>query len=735
MVAFTVPLLLLAAADTCPSRCHVRGGEPVRIAVCFFGMMRGLANTLPSLRDNLIATASAAGATDLFVHTLTGRAQNSHSSEEGLRDERLVSVCAADVLALAPCRFAVQEQAVVDSDEQLSAKATATLKSSRLLYRSYYDVPTLLNVYRSRFSLNQAAKLVIAHQESQGFEYTHVVAVRPDTAVLSPLDWRPLPSGVTTLNFEHGGAAFVETHASGSTRQLLIGGVSDRFAYGDARSMLTAYMTQYPEQLQSLDGVQMTTSETLLCEHLVRHNVTVALTPLCVVRVRATGELATYQGSNDLVYPPRGRPTNCRGLRVEHSPEDEVNGCVGLSWPVAGLATRVKPASDEENGRDGLSWPAVGPTTRTGSSASGDWRLQADNLVAAWEARLPDSVSRLPGSLKPPSPDHPFVFFHLRKSGGTTMRQVLHTAAADLGVESYVACHDASCETYSPPLERDEARRYAVLGGHFHRGGVMRWLEQSGVGRRRPFGCLVMLRRTVDRVASCWNYRFVDEPRWKFHEMTPAPPVHLVEPRVLNESLPIKRSGHAEGCNNEVLRVLSPLALDEGALGHLTSADEWSRYALPALDDALSSLSQCAVVVLERCAETRMVLEHFMPWIAAHYDCSKHLNAGSQKRGELSEAATRVILAQNELDERIYAYGLKQLQMQLQFINASRPPQQLDAPRLQHLTSPAPGASLRPSTRCLSRDCIERAKAHDHTEATPSMTPTRDTNVRPGNSA
>ena len=111
----------------------------------------------------------------------------------------------------------------------------------------------------------------------------------------------------------------------------------------------------------------------------------------------------------------------------------------------------------------------------------------------------------------------------------------------------------------------------------------MRWLEQSGVGQRRPFGCLVMLRRTVDRVASCWNYRFVDEPRWRFHEMTPAPPVHLVEPRVLNESLPSKRSGHAEGCNNEALRVLSPLALDEDALGHLTSADEWSRYAVPVL--------------------------------------------------------------------------------------------------------------------------------------------------------
>ena len=126
----------------------------------------------------------------------------------------------------------------------------------------------------------------------------------------------------------------------------------------------------------------MSTSETLLCEHLVRHNVTVALTPLCVVRVRATGELATYQGHSDLVYPPRGRPTNCRGLRVEHSPEDEVNGCDGLSWPDAGLATRARPASDEGNGRDGLA--DASPTNRGPRL----WRLasQAEEVVAAREA-------------------------------------------------------------------------------------------------------------------------------------------------------------------------------------------------------------------------------------------------------------------------------------------------------------------------------------------------------------
>ena len=115
-------------------------------------------------------------------------------------------------------------------------------------------------------------------------------------------------------------------------------------------------------------------------------------------------------------------------------------------------------------------------------------------MVAAWEARLPASVRRLSDTLTTPRPDHPFAFFHLRKTGGTGLRHALHTASVSLGIPPYIACHGAvPCETYSPPLVRELALRYAVVGGHFDRGRVMRWLEQTDVGHRsRPFGCLVM---------------------------------------------------------------------------------------------------------------------------------------------------------------------------------------------------------------------------------------------------
>jgi len=189
-----------------------------------------------------------------------------------------------------------------------------------------------MNVYRSRYSINEVAKLVTAHQESRRFEYSHIVLARLDTAFLSPLEWRPQLVGVTIPNFEHGGASFNVVQPKGESVTLTIGGVNDRFAYGDGRSMLHAYMAQYEQQLSSVDGVRMTTSETLLCRQLVGHNVSVALTPICIVRVRATGELARYHGLTDLVYPPRGQPMNCEGLRLVSAPGDTQNACDGLTW-------------------------------------------------------------------------------------------------------------------------------------------------------------------------------------------------------------------------------------------------------------------------------------------------------------------------------------------------------------------------------------------------------------------
>merc|ERR1712087_572441 len=91
--------------------------------------------------------------------------------------------------------------------------------------------------------------------------------------------------------------------------QLHWGGVNDRFAYGDHASMLFAYMSQF-DSIYGTENLQLITSEELLCKHLTNHQVRVGVTPVCNVRVRASGIIEAI----DLRYPPSW-PEECCGLR------------------------------------------------------------------------------------------------------------------------------------------------------------------------------------------------------------------------------------------------------------------------------------------------------------------------------------------------------------------------------------------------------------------------------------
>ena len=138
----------------------------------------------------------------------------------------------------------------------------------------------------------------------------------------------------------------------------------------------------------------------------------------------------------------------------------------------------------------------------------------------------------MPGGLPPPTEQHPVVFFHLRKAGGSQLRYSLVQAGARLNVSTFFPCHGKiPCTMYSPYLvrrrdpgidERDAVRSvrygYAIFGGHFIWSSVQSWAYASSGAvprmvhsKRLPFTCLVQLLPTLDRVRSCWNYRFVHQ--------------------------------------------------------------------------------------------------------------------------------------------------------------------------------------------------------------------------------
>ena len=54
----------------------------------------------------------------------------------------------------------------------------------------------------------------------------------------------------------------------------------------------------------------------------------------------------------------------------------------------------------------------------------------------------------MPSVLPPPTEQHPLVFFHLRKAGGSQIRHILVQAGARLNVSTFFPCYsNIPCDT------------------------------------------------------------------------------------------------------------------------------------------------------------------------------------------------------------------------------------------------------------------------------------------------
>ena len=98
------------------------------------------------------------------------------------------------------------------------------------------------------------------------------------------------------------------------------------------------------------------------------------------------------------------------------------------------------------------------------------------SVTHKFEARAPDLAKALARrrDQAPPSNQRPLVFFHLRKSGGSQVRDALRDASRAHNLSSFIPCYNrVPCETYTPPRQMIYNRtaigspRYAVLAGHY----------------------------------------------------------------------------------------------------------------------------------------------------------------------------------------------------------------------------------------------------------------------------
>jgi hypothetical protein len=72
---------------------------------------------------------------------------------------------------------------------------------------------------------------------------------------------------------------------------------------------------------------------------------------------------------------------------------------------------------------------------------------------------------KLPPVQRMPTPENPFFFMHIEKSGGTSFRKVLKDSAESNDLAYVIPCHNAPCATFS--LEgRENLANVSVVGGH-----------------------------------------------------------------------------------------------------------------------------------------------------------------------------------------------------------------------------------------------------------------------------
>lgn len=321
-------------------------------------------------------------------------------------------------------------------------------------------------------------------------------------------------------------------------------------------------------------------------------------------------------------------------------------------------------------------------------------------------------VHAAPHSL--PSSACPFIFFHLRKSAGSMVRQFLRGTARKQRLTTFIPCLGLSCQTYRLPSTKLRPTP-AVIGGHFFYTNVEATLRRmanaakpSLHASKHNFSCLTILREPVSRVESCWNYRLQRYGVAKVFSALTAEDV--------KQYLPTALDSFGSGCNNEVIRIFSgmlacpyiaafqltgmlfaaeclrartnfaPIELtlaptafiaDMGeAEQRVNTATEAAAEGPFMLESGLRNMATCVVGVLERCSETADVMEAAFPWLP-RLPCATRANVYSDNVQKATNRAyasgvEREVLRQNDLESRVYRVANALLDAHLELIHSRR---------------------------------------------------------------
>ena len=254
--------------------------------------------------------------------------------------------------------------------------------------------------------------------------------------------------------------------------------------------------------------------------------------------------------------------------------------------------------------------------------------------------------------LEMPTPMTPFVFFHLRKTGGSSIRDMLYNASHQMNLTSFLPCYgNVSCKTYFLPPDE---KIFSLYGGHLFYDDVRNTLNlrreenYSSFPSTNTFSCLTVIRPTVERVFSCWNFRMLQENE------SPLKNAESLSVEEWDTLLPIALSIHGEGCNNEFVRVFGSI-WDEEIVNTL-NGNSFPFLIQNQVDVISSRLSKCIILKMGHGVQNQIIVEHFLPWFSVAYNKHSVLNKGnvSSHVNTPSPNVTATILKHNYLDDVLF---------------------------------------------------------------------------------
>eukprot|EP00611_Tribonema_gayanum_P013161 TRINITY_DN2395_c3_g2_i2.p1 TRINITY_DN2395_c3_g2~~TRINITY_DN2395_c3_g2_i2.p1 ORF type:complete len:397 (+),score=169.24 TRINITY_DN2395_c3_g2_i2:122-1192(+) len=303
--------------------------------------------------------------------------------------------------------------------------------------------------------------------------------------------------------------------------------------------------------------------------------------------------------------------------------------------------------------------------------------------LAVLEART--ALLGLPGVQQRPTPQRPFVFLHLDKCGGSSIRKLVMQGALLSGLTYFGPCFDGyqynptpkSCLRFDLATVPEEQRAQLEVIALHPRHGWGAWRELPAVATEADVSCFFMVRHPVERVISYYYDRVattLSEPR--LNALSPAA-LRDVMLTTYGTSAAKLDDGTPPFFTDEGMVDAGCKLLNEAVVHTGREINEFTQepvHALPyTLELAQSRLNRCVVGLLDRWDDTKATLAKWFPWMVYEIDIVNHRSkADKETLTSLRPELRAVVEMLNPCDMALYAHARARFEAQMQVVTLTR---------------------------------------------------------------